>query len=219
MSAVTVRVEDRDLKRAEALLADLPGGVDRAVRHALDRAGRVVRQESVAKIRERYAISAQDIRAEENIRSWIRGGGDAGREMTVHVSGHRIPLFRFQGASPSGPTPDKQRGKVPVMIGGQWRRVWPGVNAMGHQLQETAPKHIKGAFVAEMSNGHKGIFRRTGAATSKGNDEIQEVMGSSVATMLGSPGVAAAMRDAMSRAFLEGLERATRELLERGGKA
>ncbi len=60
----------------------------------------------------------------------------------LSVSGRQIPLIEFSG---KGPLPSRGRGRVTARMQG-------------------TRKTYRGAFVAEMSSGHKGIFKRVGAA-------------------------------------------------------
>ena len=62
----------------------------------------------------------------------------------------------------------------------------PGMPAHGHVLKDTAPALFENAFVAQMDSGHVGIFERNGGISSSGGDAISEVMGLSVAQMVGN---------------------------------
>ena len=55
------------LARAEKLLGEIPGGVEKAVRSAMARSVAHLRTGSVRAIRERYDISAANVRADENV--------------------------------------------------------------------------------------------------------------------------------------------------------
>lgn len=215
MSTVRVQVLDSDaLRRAENLLAGIDGGVHTAVRNAISRAADAVRTGSVKAIRERYAISAANLRAEENVS--VRYSYRDGVQAMVTFSGAKIPLYRYSGTTPARPTQDT--GKlVSAKIGEQWRHVHPGVAASAHQLKGTAPRRFAQAFVAEMASGHTGIFERTGGVTRGGSDEIREIMGSSVPQMLGSQEVQEKLaRDAMDK-FEERLDHEVLRILNGWG--
>lgn len=192
------------LERAEKLLEGIPRGVSTAVNEALDRTASRLRTSSSKAIRERYDISAANIRGEENVRI-TRSYRGSGVQAAVTFSGKRIPLHRFGGASPGSPRPDT--GKlVRAKIYGQWRQVHPGVAAAGHQLKNTSPYHFQKYFVARMKSGHTGIFKRTGGMTKTDSDEIQEIMGSSVPQMLGSDSVARTLSEQAVETFEKRLE-------------
>ncbi|WP_304965678.1 hypothetical protein [uncultured Oscillibacter sp.] len=168
------------LARAEKLLGDLPGGVEKAVRSAMARSVSHLRTGSVRAIRERYDISAANVRADENV--FVRYSYQNGVQATVTFAGRRIPLYRFGGASPSRPS-----GRV---------------SAWGHALKSTSPTQFLNAFVARMPPpaSHTGIFERTGAKTSSGKDQIRELFGPAVPQMLGS-------RDVEERLSREAMEK------------
>ena len=202
-----IRIEGvggKSLERAEKLLAGFPGGVDKAVKSAMSRALSHLRTNSAKEIRKKYAISTAAIRAEENIRTRYTYTPGSGISGYVLFSGHRIPLYRYNGASPVQPIKDKSRWvKVPVKGEESWQH--PNLPAYGHQFNSTSPVRFKDAFVARMSNGHVGIFERTGGMTDKGSEEIAEKMGSSVPTMLGNEEVQQALVEGTMKKFEERL--------------
>ena len=55
-------------QNAEQMLADVPGGMERALKSATKRAVSFLRTQSTKEIRQRYDISRKNIRAEQNIR-------------------------------------------------------------------------------------------------------------------------------------------------------
>lgn len=190
--------------RAASLLAGVEGGVEKAVRSAMGKAVARLRRSNVNAVRERYAISAADIRENENVQ--VSYSYDSGVQAYVRFSGARIPLFRFDGASPHQPTKDTSR-RVPIMSGEErWRLMYPGVAASGHVLKATSPYQFERAFVAKMRNGHIGIFERTGGMTSHGKDEIEELFGPSVPQMLGSEDVEKALVDEAMQSFEKDLD-------------
>lgn len=174
------------VKQAEKMLAGIPKGVDKAIKSAMSRAASHLQTISGRTIRERYAISQANIRANENIR--IKYKYQDGVQAEVIFSGQRIPLYRFDGAAPKQPTKDASAARGPVKIGGVgWRYAYPSVPARGHVLKSTSPYSFVHAFVANMhSTGHTGIFERTGGKTSSGMDELKELFGPAVPQMLGS---------------------------------
>lgn len=54
-------------QKAEQMLADVPGGMDRALKSATKRAVSFLRTQSTKEIRQRYDITRKDIRAEQNM--------------------------------------------------------------------------------------------------------------------------------------------------------
>lgn len=95
--AVSVQATDQEtLERASKMLAGTPGGLDKAVRAAMGRTVSHLRTSSTKAIREKYAISAQNIRANENVR--IHYSYENGVQATVMFRGRKIPLHRYEGA-------------------------------------------------------------------------------------------------------------------------
>lgn len=193
------------IDRAARLLAGVEGGVEKAVRSAMSRAVARLRSSNVKAVRERYAISAANIREGENVQ--VSYSYDNGVQAFVRFSGARIPLFRFDGASPHQPTRDTS-GRLPVMSGeDHWRLMYPSVAASGHVLKATSPYSFEKAFVARMgSTGHIGIFERTGGMTSNGKDEIEELFGPSVPQMLNSEDVEKTLADEAMQSFEKDLD-------------
>lgn len=200
MSVVVNVASQESLDRATRLLAGVAGGVEKAVKAAMSRTTSHMRTAAAEAIRERYAISKANIRTEENVK--VRYAyQDGGVQATVTFSGHKIPLYRYDGTSPKVPTA-KPGKTVAAMLNGQWSQVRPGMAASGHQLKGTSPTQFENAFIARMKSGHTGIFERTGGVTSAGGDEIHEIMGSSVAQMLGNEEV----QETLARQVVEKFE-------------
>lgn len=204
-AGIQVSVADQGaVDRAAKLLAGVEGGVEKAVRSAMTKAVKRLQKANVNAVRERYAISAANIRENENVR--VSYSYDSGVQATVRFSGARIPLFRFDGASPRQPTRDTS-GRLPVMFGeDHWRMLYPSVAASGHALKSTSPTRFERAFVARMGTGHLGIFERTGGMTSRGKDELEELFGPSVPQMLGSEDVEKTLADEAMQSFEKDLD-------------
>lgn len=213
--SVTVTVNEAAgqaaIERAKALLAGIQGGVDKAMKASMSRTVNRLRRESNQAIREKYDISDEGIRAEKNVR--VRYSYQNGVQATVTFSGRKIPLYRFGGAYPKVPTQDIAAGKKPVMVKGAWTMQYQGVAARGHQFQDTGPTQFMDAFVAQMKSGHIGIFERTGGSTSEGSDAIREIMGSSVAQMVGNQQVAQGLTERAYETFETELDKAVYRIL------
>lgn len=198
-------VGGQSLARAEKMLAGFPGGLDKAIKSAMSRSLSHLRTNSTKEIRKVYAISAAALRTEVNIKTKYTYHPGAGISGYVLFSGHKIPLYRYDGTSPVQPTQDIGK-TINALINGQWRQTHPGIAATGHQKVNTSPTRFENAFVARMKSGHAGIFERTGGATSTGNDALQELMGSSVPQMVGNEDVQQALMDETMKKFDERLE-------------
>lgn len=191
------------IDRAARLLAGIDGGINKALDSAMARSTAHLRSASTKAIREKYAISATNIRAEQNVR--VRYTRQNGVQAEVTFRGHKIPLYRYDGASPKQPTVNTGE-LVQAMIMGEWYTVHPSVAASGRQFKSSSPAQFEDAFVARMKSGHTGIFERTGGKTSDGSDEIRELMGSSVPQMLGSKEVEESLAKSTMDKFEERLD-------------
>ena len=201
--SIKVEIDDAKLKRMNQILAGFPGESDKAVKDALSRAVSRLRSSTVKAIKEKYDISAEAVRANQNVS--IRYDYKNGVTAFVNFAGHKIPLYRYGGASPKEPKQDTGR-LISAKIMGRWVRTHPGIAASGHQLKGTPVTQFDSAFVAKMKSGHIGIFKRTGGVTSEGSDEIREIMGSSVPQMLGNEEVQEQLAEAAMEKFQERLE-------------
>lgn len=201
MSMVQVQVMNQDqLDKMQALLAGIPGGIEKASRSAMQRAVSHLRTNSAKAIQEKYDISAANIRANENI--FVRYSYQDGVQAFVTFAGGKIPLFRYGGASPGAPAYDQSQ-LVPMMIQGQWRMSHPGLPAYGHQRKDTAPALFEHAFVARMGSGHVGIFERNGGKSRSGGDAISEIMGGTVPGMLGKDEVKEKLGEQAAEKYME----------------
>ena len=209
MSSVHVQVDQDAVDQAKKLLAGVEGGMDKAVKEALSRAAAHLRANSVKAIRERYAISAANIRANENVQ--ISYNYQNGPTAAVMFYGKKIPLYRYDGAAPAQPTKDTSKRTL-AMVNGEYRWVHPGVAARGHQRKDTSPTQYHHAFTAQMPSGHIGIFQQKlnekgeTEVSRSGGDAIEELMGSSVPQMLGSPEVAEKLAKESMQKFEERLD-------------
>lgn len=199
---ITVNAADSGaLERATKMLGNINGGLEKALRSAASRTTSHLRTQSTKAVRERYAISAANVRANENIS--VKYSYSGGVQATVTFRGSKIPLAKFTGSSSS---PSRRSDRVPVLLSGGWKLVRPSNPAKGHQLKGTSPTTFRDAFVAKMASGHVGIFERTGGQTSNDSAEIRELMGSSVPQMLGSDEVQEKLAKSAMEKFEERLD-------------
>ena len=198
------------LDRAIKVLAGIEGGVSKAVTSAMKRAESKLRTEAKKAITEKYDISAEAIRANENVN--VKYDYSSGVTALISFHGNKIPLHKYGGVSPKGLQRDTSK-LVAALIGGRWARVHPGIVASGHQLKGTAPTKFGNAFVAQMKSGHVGIFERTGGVAAGGGDAIKEIMGSSVPQMLGGEDVVEKLTDEAMQTFDERLDHEVSRLL------
>lgn len=214
------------VERAKALLSNIPDGVEKAVKSAVRSAERTLRSGSKKAIQEKYDISGEGLRleadgsrqgrAQKESNVSVRYSFQNGVQATVTFSGHKIPLYRF-GGSPK--TPEVHRDwTVQAIVKGE--RVWvhPSVQASGHQFSSTSPspltKYGNDAFVQRMpKSGHIGIFARTGGMTADDSEAIKELMGPSVAQMVGNQEVAEKLAGEAYQSFESEMDKAVYRIL------
>lgn len=215
MSIVKIdNVGQDSLDRATKVLAGISGGIDKAVRSAMNRATTYLKSNAGKIIRERYAISQQEIRANQNITVSYNYGD--GLQASVRFAGNKIPLYRYDGTYPKIPTKDTTR-LVPVRVGNKWITTNPNIPTSAHQLKTSALSHYDRAFTLRMKSGHVGIFERTGGVSSTGSDSIRELMGSSIPQMLGNPEVQQKLTNEAIAKFDERLDHEVQRILNGWG--
>jgi len=198
------------LEQAQRLLSGIEGGFNKALKNAIGKAAKRLRSSSAKAVRERYAISAANLRAGKNVR--ISYSYHDGVQAEVVFHGKLIPLYRFDDTSPARPTKDTSTW-VPVLGLEGWRFMHPGVPARGHVLKSTSPYPFDHAFVASMSSGHTGIFERTGGSTSNKKDELRELYSPSLPEMLGNEEVAETLTKEAMKDFDQDLDQAVQRIL------
>lgn len=207
------------LEQARAMLADVEKGYEDAFKAALQKTTGRVSRIAAREIRKHYAVYEKDVKKNSRSVSVVYSH-QLGVRAELTFAGHKIPLHKFGGSSPSYPTQDRSRPRVPVTkfgeVGkdGSERWYWPGIAAKGHQLASTAPSLFMGAFVAKMPSGHIGIFERTAAMTAENKGQISEIMGGSVAQMLENEEVRATLDAEAKRIFDEETEKWVTKTLE-----
>jgi hypothetical protein len=162
-----------------------------AVKRALRKAGatalRDMRAEASKRIRQRKRIKGRYIQRALTMRR-PKGGDIAGMEWAIDVSGEPVPLVAY---------PHRQTKK--------------GVSAEVNRGKRTL---LKGAFVATMRSGHKGVFRREG----KARLPIEELRGSRPVDALLHEGESEAVAARGGKSFAETLERLLPIEIEKGKK-
>ena len=183
-SRIGLSIEQMD--RAEKLLYGIPDGLKTAESNAFNRGLTAGKTEASKQIRQRYAISAGNVKKYQNEPRLQRssGGGDA----AIVFSGPKVPLFRFK-PSPGNRSYTSTRIPVPVRGDGEdgdpvWRMVFKNTNVKGMDAKASGYKSGKNWFIANFKSGHPGIFKRTGGSTENNRAEIQEIWGFAVADML-----------------------------------
>lgn len=203
MSMIRLEIAGQETAaKVQKLMSGIPNGITRASKSAAQRAAAYMRTNSAKAIRERYAIPAADIKANERVS--VSYSYANGVQVFINFAGKKISLSRYNGSS-KAPAKDVDR-LVRARVSGGWRMVHPSMPASGHQLISTSPTTFQNAFVARMRSGHVAIFERTGGATGSGGDEIKSLMGTAPPQMLGNETVTKKLTKATAEKFEERLE-------------
>ena len=201
------------VSRAQRLLAGIPNGITTASKSAAQRAASYMKTNSTKAIRERYAIPAADVKANERVT--VSYSYANGVQVFIKFAGKKISLSRYNGSSKA--SAKDVNSLVRARVSGGWRTVHPSMPASGHQLTSTAPTRFQNAFVARMRSGHVAIFERTGGATGSGSDEIKSLMGTAPPQMLGNEEVTEKLAKATAEKFEERLEHEVLRILNGWG--
>ena len=192
MAAPSLSIDVRsDLDRAVARLAvESKKEVDLATVRALNRAATSTRAEAARRIRDAYNIKVNVARDQMRIERANRSRLVA----EIVVSGRPIPLLEFAA-----------RAVNPWNVKGRKHRPGGGVSV---QIKRGARKLRRGAFIAVMGTGHRGVFQRGS------NGKIRELFSLSLPSMFTQKQI----REAVERVALErfGIE-LRRELRYRTG--
>jgi hypothetical protein len=156
-------------------LKDQQADIPKAIQAAVDRTGRSVKTIVMTAITSEINIKRKDIDANSPGRHRYGGvrfstyGSGSIRRATVSVTGHRIPVYRF-GAKPNQPPTRKTKapGKPDPARKFKKRNRPKGIVKNGRPRKGVSFKIDKGgksqtvkdAFVARMSSGHVGVFKR-----------------------------------------------------------
>ena len=164
-----IRVDAKQLEKAENVLSQIPGAVPKAVARAINRATQNARTNAVKKITNEYTIKRKRVVDTMDIKKASPGKLSA----FVLSKGSVIALSYFKTFPGKVPT---RRLKNPVFV----------------QVKKSGGGTIKGAFLAEMKSGHIGVFHRANGNSSM---PIQQNYGPSVPQMLESKSVSAFIKE------------------------
>jgi hypothetical protein len=160
-----IEIYAETIDRVEALLAGVPKGAERALSNAMNRGLSKVKTGASKKVREVYTVQASAIN--EATTTKIQRSSTGNLAGYIHFSGYKIPLYKFK-VTPKAPGTNKKVAAAVKKGGG------------------TPFEH---AFIAQMTNGHIGVFERE---TNK-RFPIEEKMGLAMAQMVGNLNVIEAL--------------------------
>lgn len=153
-----IEISEDTINRVETILAGVPKGAQRAVSNAINRGLSKIKTGAKKRVKEVYTVQSSAFNSATNTRVQRASAGNLAGY--ISFSGCKIPLYKF---------------KVTPKTPGIRKRVHAAVMKDGGTVFEDA-------FIAQMPNGHLGIFERE---TSR-RFPIKEFMGLSAAQMIGN---------------------------------
>lgn len=157
---IDVRAEARGMRDAIRRLGALDGDVRKSVYSALNRVSQRLKTESGRKARETYIVKSKDVTQQVV----LRRGSVSNLSSELRWKGGSIPIIKFRT------NPKSVGGKRPRALKAAIKRA--GGN-----------KKVDGAFLARMSSGHVGVFRRS----ARRRLPVEELYGPAVPVMLNNP--------------------------------
>lgn len=183
---IDIAIQSKEFERASRLLKNLPGGIEQATSSALNRTLTSVRAKAVKEITRTYDIKSKTVRDSLNIQksnvNTLSG--------QIISRGSPIPLINFK-VNPKAPSPKRKK------------QTFVSVKKSGASLS--------GAFIAEMPNGHIGVYERIG----KRRYPIKQLYGPSAPQMMGESNVIENIQIEANKILRERLEHETIRLLGR----
>lgn len=180
-----IEISAEAVERVERLLAGVPKGAERALSNALNRGLSRVKTGATKQVKEVYTVQSGALSAATNVR--VQNASAGNLVGYVSFSGCKIPLYKFS-VTPKAPGIKKQVRAV-VMRGG------------GSPFED--------AFIAQMKNGHIGVFERETAK----RFPIEEKMGLSAAQMVANERVIKPLEEEAQQLVNERLEHEIDRLL------
>lgn len=189
-----IEVSAEAIERVQQILSGVPKGAERALSNAINRGLGSAKTQAFRKVREVYAVKQGDLSGATVTRVQKASTGNVSGY--ISFSGVKLPLYKFNVSPKVQGTEKKVKARLKK---GSWTI-------------------FEDAFVAQMENGHIGVFERTGEQGikdrlakvkekgkegTKHTEKIEQFMGLSGAQMVGNGEV------------IEKLSRETQEVINR----
>ncbi len=161
-----IEISASEVARVEAMLAGIPGGAESALKTAISKGQSTARQETATGVMKTYQISKSNLRTAQNVK--IKTSVGAGMVVgQVLYSGTKLSLYRYDISHKY-----TSNGKDRKLLAAK-------------KLLSTARTDFPNAFIAQMKNGHLGVFARKEDSAYP----IKEIMGDSYPQMVANPAV------------------------------
>lgn len=176
------------IKKAEELLGGIKGALPKVQTRAINRSLSTARAEAVRCVRAEYIVNAGDVR--KTIK--INNATAAHPTGSILSTGSPISLEKFD-VSPKRPNTGKNKSVVTARV-----------------KKGGGKKPIKNAFIAKVSNGHTGVFVRSG----KSRYPIRNLYGPSIPQMISAENVSSKIEEKAAEMMDKRLEHEISRVLE-----
>ncbi|MEC0171163.1 phage tail protein [Paenibacillus graminis] len=181
---IDVSAEARGIRDALRRIGSLEPDVRKSFYSALNRTSQRLKTESGRKVKETYIVKTKAV-TDQVV---LRRGSMSNMTSELRWKGGNIPLLQFR-TNPKSPS-----SKRPRVLKAAVKRA--GGN-----------KNVDGAFLARMSSGHVGVFRRS----ARSRLPVEELYGPAVPVMLNNPEVT----DYLERVAIEEMDKRLEHELNR----
>jgi hypothetical protein len=173
---------DEQIRRINAVLTAFPDKIAAVYKKAVKAGQTAAAKEALSAAARTYAVTKANLNDKNQTRRRMKQIADNDLITgEIHYAGYKLPLFRFD-AAPREPGRDAGR-KIRHMIGGRWVTQDASETVYARQKLAGGMTKFPFSFIAKMKSGHIGIFSRQYDAFGA---PIKEIMGASVAEMVGN---------------------------------
>ncbi len=178
---MSITIEPINIEQVERRLGAMKQKAPKALKLAVNDTARKARSRLAKEAKKKYLVKVGGF----NKAMYITLAKVSNPTAVIHTKGKKLPLAKF---SIRGGTLGQGRYYNPTLHRYQIGK--GGISASGKVLKSSGYKRSESAklkwFVANMGNGHKGIFQRNEGKKRGDKKEISEKMGLSIPQMIGS---------------------------------
>ena len=201
MAHVNLSVDSARFEEIRRVLAHLPGGAEKAVARALNRAVEGARAAAIEEIRDRYTVHPNILKGSMRI---VKASPQR-LVATLLSRGSGIPVAKFRMSEVRVPG----QKSIPVALR----------KTISSEIKPGQSKEWSHAFLARMTSGHLGLWtRHKTATTSKGRPVIAERFSLAVPQMISTAAILNEVMDRAGTRLNKELDHQVRFLLEGGNK-
>lgn len=171
-----IKLDEQQIRRVSQMLYAFPDKTRTVLGNAIRRGLTATRVQAEKEIRERYDISAGNLRTYKNIFQHPVFNSNDGVVGEISFAGGKIPLYRYHVVP-------KNRVNTSRFANGYGGAKVPRQTSAA-DLKETGLVPRPSAFVARFQSGHVGLFMVTERGKEGAKDKMKELYGFDIADML-----------------------------------